>query len=114
MLRSRARIALPEEALNALGNPERRRLVKALGKGPKSVAELAAGGSISRPAVSRHLAQLERAGLVVHHGYGTRNIYALNPAGLEQTVSWLNSFWDDATARLKLLAENSTRGRRDR
>jgi len=112
MLRNKTRVDLPEAALEALGNAERRRLVRALGGGPKSVGELAAGGSISRPAVSRHLAQLEQAGLVMHNASGTRNIYALNPAGLDQTVAWLNGFWDEATARLKLVAENTKSGRR--
>lgn len=98
---------LPDDALEALGNAERRKLVMALGEGPRSVGELAAMFPISRPAVSRHLAQLERAKLVTHRAAGTRNIYMLDAAGLTETAAWLNSFWDEAETRLRLVAENT-------
>ena len=98
---------LPDAALEALGNAERRRLVQALADGPRSVGELAAAFPISRPAVSRHLGQLERAGLVAHRAEGTRNVYFLERAGLEATAAWLNRFWDEAEARLRLVAENT-------
>ena len=107
MLRKTSAAELPEAALEALGNAERRKLVQALAAGAKSVGELAVAFPISRPAVSRHLAQLERAGLVRHRAEGTRNIYMLDSAGLEATALWLTSFWDEAEARLKLLAENT-------
>lgn len=106
MLRNRT-AALPDLALEALGNAERRRLVLALSDGPRSVGELAAEFPISRPAVSRHLAQLERAQLVAHRAEGTRNVYFLNKAGLQATADWLNRFWDEAEARLRLVAENT-------
>lgn len=112
MLRNQAIADLPDIALDALGNPERRRLLRALAGGPQSVGELAAEFPISRPAVSRHLAQLERAGLVTHTAEGTRNVYALNPAGLTETAAWLTGFWDEAEARLRLLAENTAPGAR--
>ena len=91
----------------ALGNAERRKLVLALSQRPRSVGELAAEFPISRPAVSRHLAQLERARLVAHRPEGTRNVYFLDKAGLEATADWLNRFWDEAEARLRLVAENT-------
>ena len=107
MLRKQAASPLPDDVLDALGNPERRRLVQALSDRARSVGELAADFPISRPAVSRHLAQLERAGLVAHRAEGTRNVYFLDRAGLEATAAWLNRFWEEAEARLKLVAENT-------
>jgi DNA-binding transcriptional ArsR family regulator len=106
MLRNAA-TTLPELALDALGNPERRKIVLALANGPRSVGDLAAEFPISRPAVSRHLAQLERARLVAHRAEGTRNIYFLDKAWLDATTRWLNRFWDEAEARLRLVAENT-------
>lgn len=106
MLRSKPN-ELPDLALEALGNPERRRLVRALASGPQSVGALAAELPISRPAVSRHLKQLEQAGLVTHRSEGTRNLYALRAAGLTETAAWLTGFWDEAEARLRLVAENT-------
>jgi DNA-binding transcriptional ArsR family regulator len=103
----RSKLDLPDAALEALGNAERRRLVRALAEGPRSVTELAAAFPISRPAVSRHLKQLEQAGLVTHRSEGTRNVYALDRGGLTNTAAWLTGFWDEADARLRLLAENT-------
>ncbi len=97
----------PEEALDALGNSERRRLVALLADGPRSVADLAASFSISRPAVSRHLRVLEDAGLLAHRTVGTRNLYRLEPRGFADTAAWLTGFWDEAESRLRLLAENT-------
>jgi DNA-binding transcriptional ArsR family regulator len=104
----RKSLPLPDDALEALGNAERRRLVQALADGPRSVGDLAAMFPISRPAVSRHLAQLERARLVTHRAEGTRNIYTLNAAGLMETAAWLTGFWDEAEARLRLVAANTS------
>lgn len=106
MLRNSRR--LPDAALDALGNQERRRLLQALAERPRSVGELAAEFPISRPAVSRHLRLLESAGLVTHRAEGTRNIYALDRAGLVDMTAWLTGFWDEAEARLRLVAENTT------
>ena len=108
MLRTRATAPLPDLALEALGNAERRRLVRLLADGAQSVGQLAAQLPISRPAVSRHLKQLERAGLVTHEGAGNRNVYRLERAGLDETAAWLTGFWDEAEARLKLVAHNTT------
>jgi len=98
-------VALTDAALDALGNPERRRMLRLLGDGPKSVGELAGAFTISRPAVSRHLAQLRRAGLVSHRGQGNRNLYSLDVRGFDTTHRWLDSFWSEAEIRLRLLAE---------
>ncbi|HWA18490.1 MAG TPA: metalloregulator ArsR/SmtB family transcription factor [Devosia sp.] len=98
---------LPDDALEALGNAERRRIVQTLAEGPQSVSEIAAQFPISRPAISRHLSVLERARLVSHQAEGARNIYRLEAAGLTETAAWLTSFWDEAEARLRLVAENT-------
>jgi DNA-binding transcriptional ArsR family regulator len=108
-----ARTELPDEALEALGNAERRKLLQLLAAGPMSVGELAGSFTISRPAVSRHLKLLEGARLVRHDTVGTRNLYALDRAGFAATAAWLNGFWDEAEARLRLVAENLADGARD-
>ena len=42
-------LPLPDEALDALGNAERRKLLEVLAEGPRSVGELAALFPVSRP-----------------------------------------------------------------
>jgi DNA-binding transcriptional ArsR family regulator len=87
-----------EAALDALGDPMRRRLLELLHAGPRPVGELAAELPIGRPAVSKHLRVLEGAGLVRHRSHGTRNLYALAPEGLTGVQQWLVGVWDTALA----------------
>ena len=56
-------IAAPD-VLDALGNDTRRAIVGVLSRGPQAVGQIAEALPISRPAVSKHLVVLERAGLV--------------------------------------------------
>ena len=39
---------------------------------------------------------------------GTRNLYRLEQRGFADATAWLTGFWDEAEARLRLLAENTT------
>ena len=87
-----------EAALDALGDPMRRRMLELLRSGPRPVGELAADLPIGRPAVSKHLRVLEGAGLVRHRSEGTRNLYALAPEGLTDVQQWLVGVWDTALA----------------
>lgn len=95
-----------DELFDALGSPVRRDMLRLLGRGARSVGDIAASFPISRPAISRHLAILEQAGLVRHRPHGTRNVYELDLHGFELTAGWLHSFWEEAEARLRLVAEN--------
>lgn len=84
------------EALDALGDPTRRRIVEVLRDGPRAVGSLADALPVGRPAVSKHLKVLEGAGLVEHHSVGTRNLYVLAPGGLDVVQRWLVAQWDNA------------------
>src|SRR5438874_12566451 len=83
-----------ELAFDALGDPMRRRIVERLRRGPLPVGELAERLPVGRPAVSKHLKVLEGAGLVEHRSIGTRNLYALAPAGFAALQRWLVAHWD--------------------
>lgn len=80
----------------ALADPTRRRIFERLRSGPKAVGVIAAGLSVSRPAVSQHLKVLKDAGLVREEPDGTRRIYRIDPRGLGPLRAWLDRFWDDA------------------
>ena len=93
------------DPLEALGNPYRREIVQMLSARPRSVQEIADRLPISRPAVSRHLSVLGRAGLVSDEQAGTRRLYRLEKRYLSQV-------WSDVATRFKLFAENTKpRGR---
>lgn len=96
-----------EQALDALGNPVRRQILTLLADGPTNVSTIASAFPISRPAISRHLLLLEQSGFVTPEQQGTQRLYRINPRGFDISRDWLNSFWDSAELRLKLVAENT-------
>lgn len=92
-------MATYEAILDALGDKTRRRILASLRNGPASVAELANQLPVSRPAISQHLSVLRQSRLVSYEEVGTRNVYRLDPDGLETLGGWLDSFWTVALAR---------------
>lgn len=101
---SKGNYGVTMHALDALGNPVRRKMLLALRAAPLSVGELAAKFPVSRPAISRHLRVLEGAGLVEQQERGTQNLYAVRVQGFRSVQSFLDSFWDVALNRLEALA----------
>ncbi len=100
------------DPFEALGDPHRRAIVELLGRGERSVQELADELPISRPAVSRHLRLLKEAGLVAEEPHGTRRIYRLQNEGVDTVRAYLEQVWGEAAARFRLVAENTPeRGR---
>jgi DNA-binding transcriptional ArsR family regulator len=107
----------PGDPFDALGDPNRRAIIELLGARERSVQELADLLPISRPAVSRHLRLLKRAGLVVERPRGTRRIYTLHDQGIEAVRSYVERVWGDAAARYRVAAgdrPDTSQARRDR
>jgi DNA-binding transcriptional ArsR family regulator len=96
----------------AIGDGNRREILRLLSEGDKPVHELAAELPISRPAVSRHLKLLKNAGLVAERAQGNRRIYCLEDEGLHVVQEYLGRIWGDAADRSRLLAESTKTERR--
>lgn len=92
----------------ALSNPTRRALLEALRPGPRTVAELAAGVTVSRPAVSQHLKVLTDARLTLETWNGNYHYYRLNPQTLIELRRDLDSMWSDALASFADHVERNT------
>jgi DNA-binding transcriptional ArsR family regulator len=92
------------DVLDALGNPVRRAILRELRAGPRPVGEIAEGLPISRPAVSRHLRVLEKAGLVQLREDGVRNLYSIRMKGFASVRDFIDEFWDAALARIEEIA----------
>jgi DNA-binding transcriptional ArsR family regulator len=93
--------------LQALADPTRDLIVRLLVDRERSVGEIAEQLPVSRPAVSKHLRLLQRAGLVRFRSEGTRNVYALQPEALAQVRDDIDAMWRHAMARYALLATNA-------
>ena len=91
------------DAFGAIAHPVRRSLVTALAGGDKPVRELAAVVTVSRPAVSQHLAVLRGVGLVSEERYGRERRYHLHPERLDEVRTWMHAldrFWEHRLDRL--------------
>lgn len=72
----------PDRLFRAFADPTRLRLLGLLGEGEACVCDLTRALRLPQPRVSRHLAYLRRAGLVVDRRDGTWRHYSLaRPAG---------------------------------
>ena len=100
-----------ELILDALGDPTRRRIVECLQRGELPVGELSHRLPVGRPAVSKHLAVLERVGVVRHRSVGTRNLYGLAPGALDELRAWLDGMWSSALAGFGSYAAEQDEGR---
>lgn len=101
----------PDESFDvfeALGDPNRRRILELLAGHARAVGEIADLMPISRPAVSRHLRLLRHAGLVSEEVHGTRHIYALHDQGAAAVQAYLTQVWGESVGRFRLVAENTS------
>jgi DNA-binding transcriptional ArsR family regulator len=93
-----------EVVFRALADPTRRRILGLLRRGPHTVGELAGNFNASRPAISKHLRLLKRAGLVIAHPRGTASVCQLNARPLRAVNDWLldyRVFWRGTLRELK-------------
>jgi DNA-binding transcriptional ArsR family regulator len=100
-----------DAAARALAEPRRREILALLRDGELAAGEIAARFEVTRPAVSQHLSVLESTGLVDVRREGTRRLYRVRREGLSELRAFLESFWDERLAQLKLEAERKERGK---
>ena len=88
----------------ALADPTRRQVVRSLSRQPDLTASRLAGElPMTRQAVTKHLAALDRAGLVTARREGRETRYSLTPAPLAEAAGWMSDVgtrWDRRLARL--------------
>jgi DNA-binding transcriptional ArsR family regulator len=90
-----------DAAFHALAHPTRRAMLALLAEGERTVGELAAPFRVSLAASSKHLAVLERAGLVRRRIEGRTHTCRIDPEPLAEVAEW--------TARYRKLWEASFR-----
>jgi DNA-binding transcriptional ArsR family regulator len=94
-----------DPAFSALADPTRRQILEWLDGGVSATAtELAMRLPMSRQAVSKHLVELETAGLVVSSRQGRETRYIANASGLAAVDGWLAdraAAWGDRLERLR-------------
>lgn len=106
-----------QPVFNALGDPNRMRLVSRLcDAGPGSTSEVARAVSVSRQAATKHLLLLEEVGLVSSDRRGRERIWRMQPEALNEASDYLDQLarrWDRAIDRLRAFVEDGEQSVRD-
>jgi DNA-binding transcriptional ArsR family regulator len=105
-------------AFDVLCDPVRRRILELLADGEQASGEVVLivqeEFDISQPAVSQHLKVLRESGFATVRGDGTRRIYAVDGAAMQEVDVWLERFRGFWTHKLDALATEIARGKRRR
>lgn len=98
-----------DEVLRALADPTRRRVLDVLAVHVGATATaLAVGLPVTRQAIVKHLAVLEKAGLVHADKHGREVRYTVRPDCLSDTARWMTRLadqWQTRLADIKRIAE---------
>ncbi|MFC9927867.1 ArsR/SmtB family transcription factor [Streptomyces sp. NPDC127190] len=101
----------PDDVLVALAEPIRREVLAVLAReGGATSTSLAASLPITRQAVAKHLAVLDRAGLVRAHRVGREVRYEADLQPLRRATRWMDTLatqWERRLNAIKDLAEGT-------
>ena len=95
-----------DRIFRALADATRRDIVRRTLIGQESVSQLASDYAMSFAAVQKHVAVLERAGLVIKEMHGRERLVRGNPAVIRQAQALLDSYerlWQSRIDRLDAL-----------
>jgi DNA-binding transcriptional ArsR family regulator len=93
----------------ALADPTRRAILERLAEGDATVGELAEPFDMTLPAISKHLAVLERAGLIAKSRHGQQRLCRNTANPLKNADTWLNEYRRHWEANLDSLDAYLTR-----
>lgn len=109
--------AVDDDLWSAIGDPIRRTMIDLLlAGGPGTATSLSERLPVTRQAVSKHLAVLDRVGLVRATPAGRERHYQVDEAQLGRAVAQLSAVgatWDARLRRIKRIAEAIERNRTD-
>jgi len=98
-----------DQTFGALADPIRRAILARLARGDATVGDLARPFRVSRPAISKHLRVLERAGLVQRAREGRVSRCELDAAAMGDAAEWIERYRAFWTGRLDDLARYAER-----
>src|SRR5215467_7303563 len=87
----------------ALSDPTRRALIERLSRGPASVHGLTEPFALSQQMISKHIAYLVRARIVIKTKRGRESVCTLRPEAIKTVSDWAFSyrrFWEESFDKL--------------
>ena len=100
------------DVFEILADPTRRKLIRALRDGERSVSELVDEVDIHQPGVSKQLRLLHEAGFVDVRADANRRFYSLRPEPFVELDDWMNDYRRLWEARLDNLAAHLAQKKR--
>ncbi len=92
-----------DDAFFALSHPARRTILDQLTGGDLSVSEVSQKHQLSAAQMTKHLAILERGGLLERHRQGRTHMLKLQPEALKEIMQWVKRYERFWHARLDAL-----------
>jgi len=99
-----ARATTTSDVFNAIGEPQRRRILTLLRAGELAATEIAEELDLAVSSTSKHLRVLREVGLVRVRDEGRQRYYSLDATGLRQVHEWTGGFerfWAESLDRLE-------------
>jgi len=90
----------------ALSDPTRRAMIERLARGPASVHRLTEPFALSQQMISKHIAYLVRAQIVIKTKRGRESICTLRPEAIKKVNDWAMSyrqFWEESFDKLDVV-----------
>jgi DNA-binding transcriptional ArsR family regulator len=92
----------------ALSDPTRRAMIERLSRGPASVRGLTETFELSQQMISKHVATLVRARIVVKKKRGRESMCTLRPEAIKRVSEWAMSyrqFWEESFDKLDVVLQ---------
>ncbi|MCL4215220.1 MAG: winged helix-turn-helix domain-containing protein [Gemmatimonadales bacterium] len=99
-----------DATFSALADPTRREILARLGRGDRTISELASRFDISLPAVSKHVRVLERAGLARIEREGRARVARITPGPMKGALAWIARYrriWESELDQLARYLEET-------
>jgi DNA-binding transcriptional ArsR family regulator len=95
-----------DTTFTALSDPTRRAMIERLSHGPASVRGLTEPFALSQQMISKHIAYLVRARIVIKTKRGRESVCTLKPETIKKVSEWAMSyrrFWEERFDRLEVV-----------
>ncbi len=92
----------------ALSDPTRRAMIERLSHGPASVHGLTEPFALSQQMISKHIAYLVRARIVIKTKRGRESVCTLRPEAIRTVSDWAMSyrqFWEESFDKLQAVVD---------
>ena len=92
----------------ALSDPTRRAMIQRLSRGPASVHGLTEPFALSQQMISKHIAYLVRARIVIKTKRGRESVCTLRPKAIKTVSDWAISyrqFWEESFDKLEVVVK---------